>query len=173
MNIPSSPSLIKSVLATAMIMVSLPLLASSAAAQERATQHGMTTQAVATHPQFIVQMSGKRTVNKGAALYHQGQYGDAIAYNNYALSQGLRKAHKTVVYSNQCAAFAKQERYKDALKACDQALKLMPSNWQALSNRASVNWLSGNIRQARQDIISAKSFAAHAPEITYNMRVFG
>jgi len=124
-------------------------------------------------PRFTVEQSGKRIVNKGVTAYMKGDYSKAVAFNRNALHQGLKISHKTVVYSNQCAALGSQGRYDEALEACDQALKLSPANWQAFSNRAAVNWLNGDKLQAKQDIISAKALDSAAPEITYNMNVFG
>jgi Flp pilus assembly protein TadD len=103
----------------------------------------------------------------------KGDYSKAAAFNRDALHQGLKTSHMTVVYSNQCATLGAQGNYDAALEACDKALALTPTNWQAFSNRAAVNWLAGDKLQAKQDIISAKSLDGVAPEITYNMNVFG
>lgn len=124
-------------------------------------------------PVFTVEQSGKRIINNGVIAYNKGDYSKAAAFNRDALHQGLKVRHMAVVYSNQCAALGAQARYDDALAACDKALKLAPTNWQAFSNRAAVNWLSGDKMQAKLDIKSAKAIDAAAPEITYNMNVFG
>ncbi|MCF6221183.1 MAG: hypothetical protein L3J65_08735 [Robiginitomaculum sp.] len=124
-------------------------------------------------PRFVVEQSRKRVVNNGVIAYMKGDYSKAAAFNRDALHQGLKTTHMAVVYSNQCAALGAQGLYGAALDACDKALKLTPANWQAFSNRAAVNWLSGDKLQAKQDIISAKALDSAAPEITYNMNVFG
>lgn len=126
-----------------------------------------------TAPRFTVEQSGKRIVNKGADAYRKGDLSKAVAFNRNALHQGLKTRHKTIVYSNQCAALGAQGRYEDALEACDKALKLAPDNWQAFSNRAAVNWLSGDKTQARQDIQAAKNLDSSAADIAYNINVFG
>ena len=130
-------------------------------------------QATDNAPRFSVEQSGKRIVNKGVTAYMKGDFSKAIAYNRNALHQGLKIRHKAVVYSNQCAALGAQARYEDALEACDKALELAPSNWQAFSNRAAVNWLNGDKLQAKQDIQAAKNLDSGAADITYNMNVFG
>lgn len=124
-------------------------------------------------PVFTVAQSGKRIVNKGVTAYMKGDYSKAAAFNRNALHQGLKTSHLTIVYSNQCATLGAQGRYDEALQACDAALKLAPTNWQAYSNRAAVNWLKGDKLQAQQDIKSAKAQGGDAPDITYNMNVFG
>ena len=126
-----------------------------------------------TSPVFTVEKSAKRVVNSGFIAYMKGDYSKAVAFNRDALHQGLKISHKTLVYSNQCAAFGSQGRYAKALEACDRALELSPSNWQAFSNRAAVNWLNGDKLQAQQDIKSARSLDGQAADITYNMNVFG
>ena len=131
------------------------------------------TQMATNAPKFAVEKSRKRVVNSGVLAYMKGDYSKAAAFNRDALHQGLKTSHMTVVYSNQCATLGAQGRYDKALEACDKALALTPTNWQAFSNRAAVNWLAGDKLQAKQDIISAKALDSAAPEITYNMNVFG
>jgi len=133
----------------------------------------MASDAPASSPQFTAQQSTKRVVNKGFSAYTKGDYSKSVAYSRYALQQGLKKSHQTVVYNNLCAALGTQGRYDAAIKACDTALELAPSNWQAYSNRAAANWLAGDKLQAKQDIESAKAIDGQAPEITYNLNVFG
>lgn len=131
------------------------------------------TQIEANAPKFAVEKSRKRVVNNGVLAYMKGDYSKAAAFNRDALHQGLKTSHMTVVYSNQCATLGAQGSYDKALEACDKALALTPTNWQAFSNRAAVNWLAGDKLQAKQDIISAKALDGTAPEVTYNMNVFG
>jgi len=129
-------------------------------------------EATASAPQFTAQQSTKRVVNKGFNAYTEGDFSKSVAYSRYALQQGLKKSHKTIVYNNLCAALGTQGRYADAIEACNTALELAPTNWQAYSNRAAANWLAGDKLQARQDIESAKAIDGQAPEITYNVNVF-
>ncbi len=131
------------------------------------------SEAAANRPQFTAQQSTKRVVNKGYRAYAEGNFSKSAAYSRYALQQGLKTSHKTIVYSNLCAALGIQGRYADAIEACNTALELAPGNWQAYSNRAAANWLSGDKQQARQDIKSAREIDGQAPEITYNAKVFG
>ncbi len=131
------------------------------------------TQIADNAPRFIVEQSGKRVVNNGVLAYNKGDFSKAAAYNRDALHQGLKKSHKTVVYSNQCATLASQGSYERALEACDEALELMPTNWQAFSNRAAVNWLTGDKVQAKLDIKSAEAIDGTAATVTYNINLFG
>lgn len=133
----------------------------------------MASEDAAAAPQFTAQQSTKRVVNKGFSAYTKGDFSKSAAYSRYALQQGLKKSHKTIVYNNLCAALGTQGRYEEAIEACNTALELAPSNWQAYSNRAAANWLAGDKLQARQDIKSAKAIDGQAPEITYNVNVFG
>jgi len=162
MNISPLSTLTKTVIATAVI----------AGVTSTATI-AMASEATAGAPQFTAQQSKKRVVNKGFSAYTKGDYSKSAAYSRYALQQGLKKPHKAIVYNNLCAALGTQGRYADAIEACNTALELAPSNWQAWSNRAAANWLAGDKLQARQDIKSAKAIDGQAPEITYNLNVFG
>ncbi len=126
-----------------------------------------------TAPRFTVEQSGKRAVKQGVLAYNKGDYSKAAAFNRNALHQGLKTKHMTVVYSNQCATLGTQGLYDLALAACDKALELTPSNWQALSNRAAANWLNGDKIQAKIDIKSAKAIDSTADVVTYNINVFG
>ena len=161
MNI--SPKTITKILLATTFFAGVASTANMAAANETA----------ASSPQFTAQQSTKRVVNKGFSAYTEGDFSKSVAYSRYALQQGLKKSHKTIVYNNLCAALGTQGRYDDAIEACDKALELTPTNWQAYSNRAAANWLAGDKLQARQDIESAKKIDDQAPEITYNVNVFG
>ncbi len=167
MNISPTPTLTKALIA-ATFFAGVASTANIVAASE--TSNSETS---ATTPQFTAQHSTKRVVNKGFSAYTKGDFSKSVAYSRYALQQGLKKSHKTIVYNNLCAALGTQGRYADAVEACDKALELTPANWQAYSNRAAANWLAGDKLQARQDIESAKAIDGQAPEITYNVNVFG
>jgi len=124
-------------------------------------------------PQFSVEKTATRSIASGATAFNKGDYSKSAAYSRYALKQGLKKSRRTVAYSNLCAALGADGRYDEALEACDSALKVSPQNWQAFSNRAAVNWLSGDKTQAMQDISSARDINADAPVISYNLEVLG
>ncbi len=136
---------------------------------------GMTTSALAADsaPQFSVAKTATRTIASGASAFQKGDFQKSIAFSRYALKQGLKKSRKAVAYSNLCAALGAEGRYDEAVDACDSALKIAPQNWQAFSNRAAVNWLSGDKMQALQDIEAAKTISPEAGEITHNLQVFG
>jgi len=131
------------------------------------------TQIADNSPRFTVEQSGKRAVKQGALAYNNGDFSKAAAFNRNALHQGLKTSHMAIVYSNQCATLGSQGLYEKALDACDKALELMPTNWQAFSNRAAVNWLNGDKKQAKLDIKSAKAIDGTAATIIYNINVFG
>jgi len=131
------------------------------------------TQTADSTPRFTVEQSGKRAVNNGVTAYNKGKFAKAAAFNRNALHQGLKTSHLTVVYSNQCATLGSQGLYERALEACDEALKLTPTNWQAFSNRAAVNWLNGDKIQAKLDIKSAKAIDGTAAAVTHNINLFG
>ena len=158
---------------TVLILVIATTLSASAIIGFSGNASADEAQTVDASPRFTVEQSGKRIVNKGVAAYMKGDFSKAVAFNRNALHQGLKIGHKTVVYSNQCAALGVQGRYDDALEACDKALKLAPTNWQAFSNRAAVNWLNGDKVQAKQDIQAARNLDGQAADITYNINVFG
>ncbi len=167
MNISPTPTLTKALIA-ATFLAGVIGTTNMATANEASN-----SETTAATPQFTAQHSKKRVVNKGFSAYTKGDFSKSVAYSRYALQQGLKKSHQTIVYNNLCAALGMQDRYDDAVEACDKALELTPTNWQAYSNRAAANWLAGDKLQARQDIESAKAIDGQAPEITYNVNVFG
>jgi len=124
-------------------------------------------------PQFSVQSTATRSIASAATAFEKGDFSKSAAYSRHALKQGLKKSRRTVAYSNLCAALGAQGQYDKARDACDSALKASPQNWQAFSNRAAVNWLSGDKTQAMQDISSAQQINADAPVISYNLGVLG
>ncbi len=169
MNVPSLENKFRTVLIAAIATT----LGASAIIGFSGNAFASETQSADTAPRFTVEQSGKHIVNKGVNAYMKGDFSKAIAFNRNALHQGLRIKHKTMVYSNQCAALGAQGRYVEALKACDKALELSPNNWQAFSNRAAVNWLNGDKLQAKQDIQAARRLDGEAADITYNINIFG
>ncbi|PHR91341.1 MAG: hypothetical protein COA69_12585 [Robiginitomaculum sp.] len=124
-------------------------------------------------PQFSVQSNATRSIRSGASAFEQGNFAKSVVFSKRALKEGLKKSRKTVAYSNLCAGLGAQGAYDDAREACDSALKIAPQNWQAFSNRAVVNWLSGDKEQAAADFASAQKLASDAPAITHNAQIFG
>ena len=169
MNIPPPKSMLRTLLVAAIATT----LTASVIIGMSGTASAGETQTANSAPHFTVEQSGKRVIKQGVIAYNKGDYAKAAAFNRDALHQGLRIKHKTIVYSNQCATLGSQGRYEQALAACDSALKLAPTNWQAYSNRAAVNWLSGDKVQAKLDIKSAEALDSTAAAITYNINLFG
>lgn len=126
-----------------------------------------------TTPQFSVKSNATRSIRSGASAFQNGDFAKSAVYSKRALKEGLSKSRKTTAYSNLCAALGAQGEYETALEACNSALEIAPQNWQALSNRASVNWLSGNTDLVSADITKAQELASDAPEIAHNVKVFG
>lgn len=163
----------KSTLRTLLVAAIATTLTASVIIGMSGTASAGETQIADTTPRFTVEQSGKRAVNQGVLAYNKGEFAKAAAFNRNALHQGLKTSHLTAVYSNQCATLASQGQYERALAACDKALELTPTNWQAFSNRAAVNWLNGDKMQAKLDIKSAEAIDSTAAAITYNINVFG
>jgi len=163
----------KSTLRTLLVAAIATTLTASVVIGMSGTASAGETQVADNAPRFAVEQSKKRVVNNGVLAFNKGKFAKAAAFNRDALHQGLRAKHKTIVYSNQCATLGSQGLYERALNACDEALKLAPTNWQALSNRAAVNWLNGDKVQAKLDIKSAEAIDATADAISYNINVFG
>ncbi len=108
-----------------------------------------------TAPQFSVKSNATRAIGSAASAFEGGDFAKSATFSRYALKQGLKKSRKTVAYSNLCAALGAQGEYGAAIEACDSAIKIAPTNWQAYTNRAAANWLSGNKEAAQADIEKA------------------
>ena len=168
MNIQTPARTVKHALLGALMMTISTGIATTSMAGETTAQA-----TPATSPAFIVEQGGKTVMKKAYRAYSKGDLSKAAGYNTYALQQGLRVKNMVTVHSNQCAIYGELGRYDDAIKACDKALKLAPNHYQAFSNRAAVNWLSGNQTLAKQDIQAAKNLDTVAPQIAHNIKVFG
>lgn len=103
-------------------------------------------------PQFSVSSNATRSIGSAASAFNKGNFSKSVSFSRHALKQGLKKSRKTVAYSNLCAALGAQGEFGAALEACDSAIKIAPTNWEAYSNRAAVNWLSGNKEAAMADM---------------------
>ena len=107
---------------------------------------------VGVAPQFSVSSNATRSIGSAASAFEKGNFSKSVSFSRHALKQGLKKSRKTVAYSNLCAALGAQGEYGEAIEACDSAIKIAPTNWQAYSNRAAANWLSGNKEAALVDM---------------------
>lgn len=108
--------------------------------------------AASVAPAFSVSSNATRSIGSAASAFEKGNFTKSVSFSRHALKQGLKKSRKTVAYSNLCAALGAQGEYGEAIEACDSAIKIAPTNWQAYSNRAAANWLSGNKEAALVDM---------------------
>ncbi len=80
---------------------------------------------------------------RGAAAYRAGDYAAAV--------QALRKARGSDASYNLGNALAREGKYKDAIRAYDEALKRNPANADAKANRQAIeDWLRKQQKQQKQ-----------------------
>ncbi len=65
-----------------------------------------------------------------------------------------------------CAALTSTGELKEAIDTCSQAIRLIPSRWQAFNNRGTAYYISGQIDLALKDFREALSQVQGAEAVT-------
>ncbi|MCP5381309.1 MAG: hypothetical protein H6912_02990 [Kordiimonadaceae bacterium] len=68
-------------------------------------------------------------------------------------------------YNAYCISLTANKEYEKAMEACNEAIKQLPSRWQAFNSRGSLNYKTENFKQALSDYQSALGRAPDAPQI--------
>ena len=96
----------------------------------------------------------------GQAYFAKGQYFQAI--DDWTTAIELVPNHAWS-YNNRCWAYGLQRRPEDALKDCNQALRLLPNQPQILDSRAFAHWQLGDFDSARADLARARQVDGKLP----------
>ena len=96
----------------------------------------------------------------GALALRLGDHEEGIRLTLAGLRSPAGKAHsartRSSAHNNLCAGYVLAGKFPQALEHCDEALRLKKNNWQAYSNRAVLQALTGRLERAAEDIEQAK-----------------
>jgi tetratricopeptide (TPR) repeat protein len=106
----------------------------------------------------------------GNAAFKAQNYQEAITQYQASLSvlnavygsDSVTADLKAAVHSNVAACELKQNRFNEARKACDEALKLQPTHTKAMFRRGVALMELGEMDQAKSDLASALQLASDA-----------
>ncbi len=108
-----------------------------------------------TAPSFAVQNAANTYTRLGFKSYERGNYEKAANYATKGAAKGFKKSRRAIAYTILCASLGQQNALDEALAACDAAIELSATNWQAVNNRGVINYLAGNESIALADFTAA------------------
>ena len=88
----------------------------------------------------------------GASALESGNYKEGIRLTLAGLGETIQFKDRVGALSNLCAGYVGTREYEEALRYCNRALRLDPSNWHAYNNRALANLGLGRYGEARHDV---------------------
>ena len=88
----------------------------------------------------------------GADALEIGSYQEGIRLTLAGLSEAIRRKDRVGALSNLCAGYVGTREYEEALRYCNRALRLDPSDWHAYNNRGLANLGLGRYDEARHDV---------------------
>jgi len=116
-------------------------------------------------PVFASKTISNSKIRAGISAFEKGDFTKAAFFQRAALKSGLSKSRKTAAFTNLCAAEGALGNLDAAKAACDSALQLAPTSWQATNNQGVVSWLSGDIIAAGELFASAKEAAGDKDQL--------
>jgi tetratricopeptide (TPR) repeat protein len=158
-----------STLESSIILAVLLVCTASLAAQTTGTRLGGYNQ-----KSQVVWLNTPREIHDIRKLLQQGQTSQAVAKaREYVASlQHFQDAEGRVLryfaLNAFCAALTKAGELPQAIATCSAAIDLIPARWQALNNRGTAYFVSGDYTQALQDYrraLSSQNEAGAATEI--------
>jgi len=103
----------------------------------------------------------------GNALFERKDFKNSIK----AYSTSLELHEYAEAYYNRGLAYAKQQKYDEAIKDFDKAIKLNPNLAEAYYNRGFVYAILGKHNRAREDMLRAGNLFTNKGRIEYAIRV--
>ncbi|HPF46368.1 MAG: hypothetical protein KDF58_06210 [Alphaproteobacteria bacterium] len=79
---------------------------------------------------------------------------------------GKTSQYKYDAYNALCLGLTAQQKYEEAMEACNTAIKDAPNRWFAYNSRGSLNFRSGNFSEAEKDYRLALEFAPKSGDIS-------
>ena len=99
-------------------------------------------------------------LSDGALALRLGDYEEGIRLTLEGLRAPAGAAHsirtRSSAHNNLCAGYVMAGNFREALKHCNEALRLKSNNWRAYSNRAVLYALTGSLSKAAEDIEQGK-----------------
>lgn len=109
-------------------------------------------------------------INEGARALDRGEVRKGFRLTEKALdSLSLGPRDRAVGYNNLCVAYNNMRRYDEALKNCEDAIRLYSRDWRFFNNRGTANFGLGHLESAISDFERALQLAPHAVTLKRNM----
>lgn len=112
--------------------------------------------AQATDLDYAIKNGGNTATRAATRLLKKGDAREAAGIYLAVVRKGEREALVKLANTNLCAAQAMLGNYADAIAACDAALALDATYWEALVNRGNAHFLAGDKAAALQDFQAAQ-----------------
>ena len=95
-------------------------------------------------------------LSEGAMALRLGDYEEGIRLTLEGLRAPAGATHsartRSSAHNNLCAGYVMAGNFREALKHCNEALRIKSNNWRAYSNRAVLYALTGSLSRATADI---------------------
>lgn len=104
-------------------------------------------------------------LRKGCVLYDQEKYRLAIKNINKALELGLETEDELTAFVTMAESYVALEKWDDALPYYESALELDDENVQAISGKALILYLHGEVDEANELIEEAKEIDPESPDL--------
>lgn len=86
-----------------------------------------------------------------------------------ALKGDLTSTQRANAHNGLCVALLKEEAWYLAMDQCDQAIRMMPTNWRYYNNRGNVYFGLGEWKEAMEDYMRGLRFAPKSTTLAKNI----
>ncbi len=120
---------------------------------------------------FEIVLQPSELLQQGNSYLESGEIDKAKKVLTRALNSDLTEKQMANVHNSMCVAHIKEEAWQTALKHCDAAIKIVPTNWRFHNNRGNVYFGMRNYRQAMENYQKGRKIAPKSQTIAANIEM--
>lgn len=120
---------------------------------------------------FEIVLQPSELLRQGNSYLEAGEIDKAKKVLARALNSDLTEKQMANVHNSMCVAHIKEEAWQTALKHCDAAIKIVPTNWRFHNNRGNIHFGMRNYQQAMENYQKGLKIAPKSQTIAANIEM--
>ena len=105
-----------------------------------------------------IHLGNSETLKSIRRMINEGKTDDAVRESRKFIERleinsrsGATSRYEYDAYNALCISLTSNKQFEEAIEACDTAIEISPSRWEALNSRGTLNYKTGQYTQALND----------------------
>lgn len=110
-------------------------------------------------------------IRRGNSYIESGEIEKAKETLSRALKSSLTQGQRANAHNSLCVANIKEEAWSQAMRQCDAAIKIVPTNWRFFNNRGNIYLGLGQLDLARENYQRGLRIAPKSRTLATNVAI--